>query len=153
MEQILELADIHTYYGESHVLWGVSLKLEKGSVVAILGRNGMGKTTIIHSIIGFTPPRQGKVLVKGKDVTNLQPNRIARMGVALVPQGRRIFSSLSVREYYYRVQRWRPVGCLDIGQNIFHVSPVKREVSPQRQSAQWWRATDVDHQSGIDDQS
>ena len=98
MQQILELADIHTYYGESHVLWGVSLKLEKGSVVAILGRNGMGKTTIIHSIIGFTPPRQGKILVKEKDVTNLQPNRIARMGVALVPQGRRIFSSLSVKE-------------------------------------------------------
>jgi branched-chain amino acid transport system ATP-binding protein len=98
MGQILELVDIHTYYGESHVLWGVSLKLEQGSVVAILGRNGMGKTTIIHSIIGFAPPRQGKVLLKEKDVTNLQPNRIARMGVALVPQGRRIFSSLSVKE-------------------------------------------------------
>lgn len=95
---MLELVDIHTYYGESQALWGVSLKVEKGSVVAILGRNGMGKTTIIHSIIGFTPPSRGRVIIKGKEVTKLEPNRIARMGVALVPQGRRIFPSLSVRE-------------------------------------------------------
>jgi len=98
MQPMLELVDIQTYYGESQALWGVSLKVEKGSVVAILGRNGMGKTTIIHSIIGFTPPSRGKVIIEGKDVTRLEPNRIARMGVALVPQGRRIFSSLSVRE-------------------------------------------------------
>jgi branched-chain amino acid transport system ATP-binding protein len=95
---MLELVDIETYYGESQALWGISLKVEKGSVVAILGRNGMGKTTIIHSIIGFNPPRRGKVILKGKDVAKLEPNRIARMGVALVPQGRRIFPSLSVRE-------------------------------------------------------
>jgi branched-chain amino acid transport system ATP-binding protein len=98
VHHMLELVDIHTYYGESQVLWGISLKVEKGSVVAILGRNGMGKTTIINSIIGFTPPLRGRVLIKGKEVTNLEPNRIAKMGVALVPQGRRIFSSLSVRE-------------------------------------------------------
>lgn len=98
MHQILELVDIHTFYGESQALWGISLKVEKGSIVAILGRNGMGKTTIIHSIIGFTPPRKGKVIVKGKDVTKFEPNRIAKMGVGLVPQGRRIFPSLSVRE-------------------------------------------------------
>jgi branched-chain amino acid transport system ATP-binding protein len=98
MHPMLELVDIHTYYGESQALWGISLKVEKGSIVAILGRNGMGKTTIIHSIIGFTPPSRGKVIIEGKEVTKLEPNRIARMGVALVPQGRRIFSSLSVRE-------------------------------------------------------
>jgi branched-chain amino acid transport system ATP-binding protein len=98
MRPMLELVDIHTYYGESQVLWGISLKLDRGSVVGILGRNGMGKTTIVHSIIGFTPPRRGRVIIKGREVINLEPNRIAKMGVALVPQGRRIFPSLSVRE-------------------------------------------------------
>ena len=98
MHPMLELVDIHTYYGESQVLWGISLKLERGSVVGILGRNGMGKTTIVHSIIGFTPPRRGRVIIKGKEATHLEPNRIAKMGVALIPQGRRIFPSLSVRE-------------------------------------------------------
>lgn len=95
---MLELVDIHTYYGESQVLWGISLKVDKGSVVALLGRNGMGKTTVIHSIIGFTPPRQGKVIFRGEDITHLDPYRIPQRGVALVPQGRCIFPSLSVKE-------------------------------------------------------
>jgi len=95
---MLELVDVHTYYGESHILQGISLNVDQGSVVALLGRNGMGKTTTIHSIIGFTPPRRGVVRFKGKDITGLQPHQIARMGIGLVPQGRRIFPSLSVRE-------------------------------------------------------
>ena len=95
---MLELVDVHTCYGESHVLQGVSLKVEKGSVVALLGRNGMGKTTTVHSIIGFTPPRCGKIIFKKKDITHLEPHMIPQMGMALVPQGRRIFPSLSVRE-------------------------------------------------------
>jgi branched-chain amino acid transport system ATP-binding protein len=95
---MLELIDIHTYYGESHVLHGVSLRVEAGSVVALLGRNGMGKTTIIHSIIGFTPPRCGTVNFKGKELIATKPSRIPQMGIALVPQGRRIFPSLSVEE-------------------------------------------------------
>ncbi len=98
MADILEMVDVQTFYGDSQVLWGVDLKVKKGSVVAILGRNGMGKTTIIHSIIGFTPPAKGNILIDGKDVVGLEPNRIATLGVALVPQGRRIFQSLSVKE-------------------------------------------------------
>jgi len=95
---MLELVDVHTYYGESHVLHGISLNVDQGSVVALLGRNGMGKTTTIRSIIGFTPPRHGTVRFKGKDITSLQPHQIAQMGIGLVPQGRHIFPSLSVRE-------------------------------------------------------
>jgi len=95
---MLELTDIHTYYGDSYVLQGVSLKVEKGSVVALLGRNGMGKTTTIHSIMGFTPPRRGTIRFQGRDLTHLQSQRIARLGIGLVPQGRRIFPSLSVEE-------------------------------------------------------
>jgi len=95
---MLELVDIHTYYGESYVLQGISLEVKKGSVVALLGRNGMGKTTTIRSIIGFTPPRRGVVRFKGKDIVNLQSHLIAQMGIGLIPQGRRIFPSLSVEE-------------------------------------------------------
>jgi branched-chain amino acid transport system ATP-binding protein len=98
MSQILELVDIHTYYGESHVIQGVSLEIEEGSIVGLLGRNGMGKTTLVHSIIGFTPPRHGRVVFRGKELTSLKDYQIPRMGVALVPQGRRIFPSLSVKE-------------------------------------------------------
>lgn len=95
---MLELVDIHTYYGESYILQGVSLKVEKGRAVALLGRNGMGKTTSIRSIIGFTPPRRGAVRFKEKNVASWSSHRRARMGMALCPQGRRIFPSLTVKE-------------------------------------------------------
>lgn len=95
---MLELLDIHTYYGESHVLHGISMTVQQGSVVALLGRNGMGKTTTIRSIIGFTPPREGQIRFKKRDITKLKPYHIAKMGIGLVPQGRNIFPSLSVKE-------------------------------------------------------
>ena len=95
---MLELADVHTYYGESHILHGVSLGVTKAAVVALLGRNGMGKTTTVRSVIGFTPPRSGIVRFKGKDVQGLPPYKISRMGLGLVPQGRRLSPSLSVEE-------------------------------------------------------
>lgn len=95
---MLRLVDIHTYYGDSYILQGVSLKVEKSSVVALLGRNGMGKTTTINSIVGLTPPRRGQILFKGINITGVEPFRIGRMGLALVPQGRRIFPSLTAKE-------------------------------------------------------
>jgi branched-chain amino acid transport system ATP-binding protein len=95
---MLELKDIHTYYGDSYILQGVSLKVNKGSVVALLGRNGMGKTTTIRSIIGISPPRRGEVVFKGENVAGLPSYAIARKGIGLVPQGREIFPSLSVKE-------------------------------------------------------
>ena len=95
---MLKLADVHTYYGESYILKGISLEVKEGSVVALLGRNGMGKTTTIRSIIGFTPPRRGVIRFKEKNIVGAPPHRIAQMGIGLVPQGRRIFPSLSVEE-------------------------------------------------------
>lgn len=95
---MLELNGIHTYYGESHTLHGVSLKIQAGQVVALLGRNGMGKTTTIRTIIGFTPPREGTITFKGINITRLSSFQIARMGIGLIPQGRHIFPSLSVEE-------------------------------------------------------
>jgi branched-chain amino acid transport system ATP-binding protein len=97
-ESVLAVADLHTYYGDSHVLHGVSLGVAPGEVVVILGRNGMGKTTLIRSVVGFTPPRRGRVSFKGADVTAWAPFRRIERGMALVPQGRRVFASLSVRE-------------------------------------------------------
>jgi branched-chain amino acid transport system ATP-binding protein len=97
-EPVLAVADLHTYYGDSHVLQGVSLRVAPGEVVAMLGRNGMGKTTLIRPIVGFTPPRRGRVTFRGDDITAWPPFRRIERGMALVPQGRRIFASLSVRE-------------------------------------------------------
>ena len=94
----LEVEGVHTYYGESHVLQGISLRVEPGEVLAILGRNGMGKTTLIRSIVGFTPPRAGHVRYKDTEVTRLPSFRMVELGMALVPQGRRVFPSLSVQE-------------------------------------------------------
>jgi branched-chain amino acid transport system ATP-binding protein len=96
---VLDVNEIHTYYGDSYVLQGVSLCVSKGQVVGLMGRNGVGKTTTIRSIAGFTPPRQGNILFKEKKITNLPAYDIAYMGIGLVPQGRRIFGSLSVLEH------------------------------------------------------
>jgi branched-chain amino acid transport system ATP-binding protein len=95
---ILDVADLHTYYGDSHVLQGVTLSVEQGTVTAVLGRNGVGKTTLCRSIVGLTPARAGRVSVGGADITRLPPHRIHALGVGLVPQGRRIFPSLTVQE-------------------------------------------------------
>ena len=96
---MLEVHDVHTYYGESHVLQGVSLEVPEGRVVALLGRNGVGKTTLIRSIIGFTPPRRGSIRYRGAEIAGQPSHRIARMGIGLIPQGRRIFPSLDVSEH------------------------------------------------------
>jgi branched-chain amino acid transport system ATP-binding protein len=95
---MLKVQDVHTYRGESYILQGVSLSLEKGQVVAVLGRNGVGKTTLIRSIIGFTPPRRGRILFNDEDITRRPPHEVARNGIGLVPQGHRIFPSLNVKE-------------------------------------------------------
>jgi branched-chain amino acid transport system ATP-binding protein len=95
---MLEINDIHTFYGESHVLHGVNMEVKDGSVVALLGRNGMGKTTTIRSIIGLTPPREGTIRFNGTELVGMAPEKISRVGIGLVPQGRMIFPSLSVTE-------------------------------------------------------
>src|ERR671935_1187891 len=95
---MLTLDDIHTYYGDSHILQGVSLHIAEGRAVSLLGRNGAGKTTTINSIVGFTPPRAGQVIFKGEDVTRKPSHQIVRRGIGLVPQGRRIFPDLTVKE-------------------------------------------------------
>lgn len=94
----LEVTELHAYYGGSHVLQGVGLSVESGEAVSLVGRNGAGKTTTIAAIVGFLRPRSGRVLVGGADLTGAPAHRVARAGVALVPQGRRVFADLTVRE-------------------------------------------------------
>ena len=107
---MLEIAALHTYYEESHVLQGVSLAVGAGEVVAILGRNGAGKTTLVRSVIGFTPARRGRVVFDDVEVTRLRPYRIARLGICVVPQGRQIFPSLTVAETLAIGARPKPDG-------------------------------------------
>jgi len=92
------LRDVHAYYGDSHVLHGVSLRLGAGRLLALLGRNGAGKTTCMSAIIGFVPPRSGHIELYGEPVASRAPEAIAQLGVGLVPQGRRVFASLTVEE-------------------------------------------------------
>src|SRR5450432_3147330 len=94
----LSLTNVHAFYGDSHILHGVSFSLQPGGVLALLGRNGAGKTTCISAIIGFLTPRGGEIRLFGESIEGLSPERISHLGVGLVPQGRRIFPSLSVRE-------------------------------------------------------
>jgi len=95
---ILDVNEIHTYYGTSHILFGISLQINEGEVVCLLGRNGAGKTTTLRSIIGLTPPRSGSILFKGQEIAGKPPYRIAQVGVGFVPDDRRIFPDLTVRQ-------------------------------------------------------
>jgi branched-chain amino acid transport system ATP-binding protein len=95
---ILDVQDIHTYYGDSYILQGISLHLEPRQILGLLGRNGVGKTTLVNSLVGFTPPRHGKILFENHDITHTPSFATVRLGIGLVPQGRRVFPSLSVEE-------------------------------------------------------
>ena len=95
---ILEVQDIHTYYGDAYVLQGLSMQLEQGRILGVLGRNGVGKSTLVNSIVGFNPPRRGRIIFKGADITQISSFETVRSGMGLVPKGRRVFPTLSVEE-------------------------------------------------------
>ena len=106
----LSLTNVHSFYGDSHILHGVSFALRPDSVLALLGRNGAGKTTCISTIIGFLTPREGEIRLFGEPIGGLSPERIAHLGIGLVPQGRRIFPSLTVRENLCVAEQRREMG-------------------------------------------
>jgi len=97
-EPLLQASDLHSYYGASHILHGVDFRIGRGEAIGLMGRNGMGKTTLIRSLLGHLRPRRGEVLLRGANITQAAPHRIARLGVAYVPEGRGIFPNLTVRE-------------------------------------------------------
>jgi branched-chain amino acid transport system ATP-binding protein len=120
---MLSVIDLHTYYGDSHVLQGVSLEVGPAAVVAVLGRNGVGKTTLCRSITGFTPARAGRVVFDDLDITSWQSHQICRLRLRIVPQGRRIFPSLTVAEHLEIVGESRDEGAAWDIQRIFDVFP------------------------------
>ncbi|HCN87898.1 MAG TPA: ABC transporter ATP-binding protein, partial [Oxalobacteraceae bacterium] len=95
---IIEACGLHTYYGASHILHGVDFSVRRGETIGLMGRNGMGKTTLLGSLIGHVRPRRGSVSVNGRDMTRAEPHLIAQQGIAYVPEGRGIFPNLSVHE-------------------------------------------------------
>src|ERR1700739_3545496 len=103
--EALSLRDVNAFYGDSHILHGVSFSLRAGDVLALLGRNGAGKTTCISTVIGFLKPRDGEIRLFGQSINGLSPERISHLGIGLVPQGRRIFPSLTVKENLIVAQR------------------------------------------------
>ncbi len=126
---LLELSHVETYYGDSHILFDLSLEVEAGEVVCLLGRNGAGKTTTVRTIIGLTPPRAGRVTLGGRDLVGLPPYRIARLGIGFVPEDRRIFPNLTVHENLEVARRtwgggsasaWTP-------QRVFDLFPILAE--------------------------
>ncbi|MGF1507455.1 MAG: ABC transporter ATP-binding protein [Anaerolineae bacterium] len=118
---------MHTYYGQTHVLRGVTMEVPAGSIVALMGRNGMGKSTTVHSVIGFTPHRRGQIMFNGTDISGLRPNRRAQLGLGLVPQGRRIFPSLSVRENLTLAARRGSDGRRWRAEEIYAFFPILKE--------------------------
>jgi len=98
MTDALVAENLHTYYGKSHILHGVSLNVAEGTITTLLGRNGAGKTTTLRSLVGLTPPREGRITIFGQETARLPPFRIAALGVGYVPEGRRIFANLTVEE-------------------------------------------------------
>jgi len=128
---ILKVADIHTYYGDAYVLQGLSLQLEEGQILGLLGRNGVGKTTLVNSIMGFNPPRRGKILFKGVDISSCSSVETVRRGMGLVPQGRRVFPSLSVEENLLVAERSRDRHGWDV-ERVYRLFPRLKERRLQR---------------------
>ena len=104
---MLDVQNLHAYYGESHILHDVSLRVNQGSVSVLLGRNGMGKTTTLHSIMGMVPPKKGSIVLNGQELQGKPSYQISKAGIGLVPQGRRIFPNLTVKENL--LTTYRPV--------------------------------------------
>ena len=132
-DTILNIDQINTFYGQSHVLQGVSLSIHKGEVVCLLGRNGVGKTTTLRSIIGLTPPRSGRILLKGIDVAGKPPFQIAQMGIGYVPDDRRIFPDLTLFENLELARRLSKKGKVQwTFQKIYDLFPVFVELKERK---------------------
>ena len=119
--------DINTYYGTSHILFGVSIEIKEKEAVCLLGRNGAGKTTTLRSIIGLTPPRSGSIKFNGQEITNKPPYRIASLGVGFVPDDRRIFPDLTVRQNILVARKERAGGVWDLDR-IYTLFPKLKEL-------------------------
>jgi branched-chain amino acid transport system ATP-binding protein len=120
---MLELIDVHTYYGDSHILQGISFNVVKENIIALIGRNGVGKTTTVHTIVGFCQPSSGRILFEGRNIAGLPAHQITSMGLSLIPQGRRLFPSLTVREHLeISARKWKRENYWDTNR-VFRLFP------------------------------
>jgi branched-chain amino acid transport system ATP-binding protein len=124
---MLEVKEIHTYYGTSHIIFGISFDVKQGEAVCLLGRNGAGKTTTFRSIIGLTPPKTGSIKFEGKEIIGRPPYRIAKMGIGYVPDTRRIFPDLTVRQNILVARREREGGTWNL-ETIYALFPKLKEL-------------------------
>jgi branched-chain amino acid transport system ATP-binding protein len=124
---MLEIREIHTYYGTSHILFGISLDVKQGEAVCLLGRNGAGKTTTFRSIIGLTPPKKGSIKFKGQEIIGKPSYRIAQMGIGFVPDTRRIFPDLTVRQNILVARREKEKAIWNL-ETIYALYPKLREL-------------------------
>ena len=149
------MTNVHAFYGDSHILHGVGFSLQPGGVLALLGRNGAGKTTCISTIIGFLKPKEGEIRLFGEPIEGLSPERISRLGIGLVPQGRRIFPSLTVREnLIVAQQRERTTDKPWNVERIYeHVSAAARAPRTIRRHALRRRTADAGDRTRADGQS
>jgi branched-chain amino acid transport system ATP-binding protein len=126
MDAILKLDDIHAFYGKSHILQGISMEVGRGEVLCLLGRNGVGKTTTLKSIMGLIPQRRGTLLFQDREITRLEDYLVPRLGIGYVPQGRHIFSDLTVRENLI-IGRVTKEGAYKSLDEIFQYFPILQE--------------------------
>ena len=129
---MLSIEGIHTFYGLSHILFDLSLQVDTGQVVCLLGRNGAGKTTTLKSVMGLTPPKSGKIRFKGEDVTGRQPYQMARKGIGYVPDDRRIFADLTVAENLAIAFRKPTAGSGWDQQRVFQLFPALEEIAHRK---------------------
>ncbi len=129
---MLEVGEIHSYYGLSHILFGVSLKVNKGEVVCLLGRNGAGKSTTMKSIIGLIKPREGKIIFKGEDITGKEPYLISRKGIGYIPDDRRIFADLTVGENLEIAMRREGHESMWNKEKVYEVFPKLKEIESRK---------------------
>ncbi len=129
---MLEVEEIHSYYGLSHILFGVSLKVNKGEVVCLLGRNGAGKSTTMKSIIGLIKPREGKIIFKGEDITGKEPYLISRKGIGYIPDDRRIFADLTVGENLEIAMRRQGHEGMWNKERVYEVFPKLKEIESRK---------------------
>ncbi len=127
---MLEVQNIHTYYGRSHILQGISLDLEEGEVICLLGRNGAGKTTTVNSIMGYVHPKAGTITFEGKDITKMEPFEISRAGIGHVPQDRRIFPTLTVQDNLEVIHR-KVEGGWTV-EKVFDIFPILEKLKSRR---------------------
>jgi branched-chain amino acid transport system ATP-binding protein len=130
---MLEVEGIHTFYGLSHILFGVSLKVEPGEIVCLLGRNGAGKTTTMKSIMGLTPPKQGSIRLKGEEITGKEPYLLARKGIGYIPDDRRIFADLTVGENLEIAARSSETGFAQWDkERVYKLFPALKEIESRK---------------------